>query len=185
MEEIDKIMQEAIAAQEAGQEGKEGAAGEEGEIPPKEPIEVMKDSANNDKLQSQYAAAAEAQEGQEKEGNKEGSGGKEGDKKEGIKKKFSIKLGRLASIVAGAEKMTYKKLQAPYHEEWFNETKEDVEEIIEARLVLVSEYGDILTLAIDLGSHAIDAGLEARAENKKEEEKQKEEQSQERPAGWF
>lgn len=102
---------------------------------------------------------------QGKEGAAEGEKekGNDIDKKEpGFKKKFRLKIERFSRLIADGEKFAYEKLNAPYKDEYGEETKEDFDEIIENRLTLMSEYGDVLNLMFDLVGHAVDSGLEAR-----------------------
>jgi hypothetical protein len=110
------------------------------------------------------------------EGDKEGAedkgdkkSGEDKDDKGGKKKKFRLKLERFARMIADGEKIAYNKLKAPYREEYYTETTEDVDEIIQNRLEFVSEYGDILNLVFDLVGHAVSSGIEMQSNNKTDE----------------
>lgn len=108
-----------------------------------------------------------------KEGGVAGEGGKEEKKEDpGFKKKFRLKIERFSRMVADGERFAYNKMKAPYKAEYGEETKEDIDEIIQNRLTVMSEYGDILNLVFDLVGHAVDSGLEVRQNAEIEKETQ-------------
>lgn len=149
-----------------------------------EPVEVEAATIDNDTLTAQYQNlqndSAPDAEGKG-EGAGEGEGAQEGQERgqaaETIKKKFRVKLDRLARLVAEAEKAAYMRLKAPYKDEYFGETLEDTQAIIETRFEVVSEYGDILNLLVfDFVGHAVDSA--ATAASNKTEKAQGESQAQ-------
>ena len=79
--------------------------------------------------------------------------------KDKITKKIKIKLGRFGQTVADSEQFVYYKydlnnvmVDAEVEAER-RETKEDMDMLIENRLKLVSEFGDVINVVIDIFSH--------------------------------
>jgi len=150
-----------------------------------EPLEI--DAAVDkepDSLTEQYAKANNETTDEEKKDNQ----GKEGEtdgKKDKFKEKFRLKIERFSRLIADGEKFAYDKLKAPYRPEYYDETKDDIDIIIQNRLTLVSEYGDILNLAFDLVGHAVSSGLEMREQtNTKTDQENKNPGTGARPK-WF
>lgn len=133
-----------------------------------EPLEIDAEVADEkDTLTAQYKKAADekaARAGGDSMDENKGSGEKEkgvGEEKPFVRK-FRLKIERFARLFAEGEKLAYARLNAPYKEVYAQETTEDINFIIENRIALVSEYGDVLNLAFDLVGHAVESGLEAR-----------------------
>lgn len=79
--------------------------------------------------------------------------------KDKITKKIKIKLGRFGQTVADSEQFVYYKynlndaMADAEVEAERKETKEDIDMLIENRLKLVSEFGDVINVVIDIFSH--------------------------------
>lgn len=124
--------------------------------PEEEELEVeedtIKDSANDNETWERIKKMAEENAKQQTEGENDTM-------KQKIEKKIKIKLGRFGQTIADSEQFVFYKydlnnvMSDAEVEAERQETKEDVDLLIENRLKIVSEFGDIINVVIDIFSH--------------------------------